>query len=498
MGRSPEEIEDNTPLAGARVDVAPRIGWLLRSARAAEGVNLRTMADRLAGLGEPLSAASLSRLETQGVRSGRMMDLYEQALELPHGWLRTPVEILCRTFSYAPPDTDPMRAAGDLTDFSASWDAVSGPAPTGSDWLRFVELQALGTHGLPVQLMTEPVERLVCELERSVYSGYTSRYVALQRLLLSEYADLTAAAMKAATEAPYAQAVSDLLNLLSETPRPDFVPWCAELVLHGHPAVFRAAAMALENARSAANMPDEVWLDFVPAFVTAYERAEPGSWPRRVLTTLYTTLPPAFRAEARLTSPLEPMKSPVAWTRDRRNRQLAFAAGVAEDVCDAAGRPGVPMLGRLLFEVLYDFRGSRAFTASLLLNASGFAGLLRQPLLDAVAGGPDVATRRGAADALWRLEVGCSPAEVDVLVTSSDADVVASGLLLGAHCGVPLPSERLDALLRGGEPLTRLALYSAGMTGHPDLHQVSVTADLPDPVRGAARWWLTEGSAVSR
>ncbi|MFT4262415.1 MAG: hypothetical protein QM572_03450 [Nocardioides sp.] len=47
MAREAEEIVDHTPLAASRIDIASRIGWLLRTWRTNSGLSLRAVAERL-------------------------------------------------------------------------------------------------------------------------------------------------------------------------------------------------------------------------------------------------------------------------------------------------------------------------------------------------------------------------------------------------------------------------------------------------------------------
>jgi hypothetical protein len=45
--RTPSLADDRSALDGARIEVAPRIGWLLRVSRTSGGIPLRTMAEDL-------------------------------------------------------------------------------------------------------------------------------------------------------------------------------------------------------------------------------------------------------------------------------------------------------------------------------------------------------------------------------------------------------------------------------------------------------------------
>ena len=107
MARPSDLIIDETPLDGARIDIPARIGWLLRVNRLVHGASLRDVSARLKETGRPASVAVLSRLERSGGRNGAVVDGYEELLGLTPGRLRAPVDALCRTFAYAPPDEEP-------------------------------------------------------------------------------------------------------------------------------------------------------------------------------------------------------------------------------------------------------------------------------------------------------------------------------------------------------------------------------------------------------
>jgi hypothetical protein len=92
------ELDDATPLDGARIDVAVRVGWLMRMARLGAGgtpaVGLRELAERLG-----TNTTRLHRAETGRLRSGALLHAYEGALGLPAESLRAPVDVLCRGFA---------------------------------------------------------------------------------------------------------------------------------------------------------------------------------------------------------------------------------------------------------------------------------------------------------------------------------------------------------------------------------------------------------------
>ena len=498
MGRPTEEIEDSTPLNGSRIDIGARIGWLLRVTRLAHGVSLRELAAVLAARGAPYSTSTLSRLETSGSRSGAVVHAYEQALGLPYGWLRAPVDVLCRTFAYAPADQEPHQPEVSLFGFTAVCDAVATEEATGHDWLRFAEIHASGSFGLPATQARPLIAKLASELGRSVTVGYTTRYEALAKLRCSAYGDLVADVVPEIVAAPDVQVLNDLMSAVSERPTPELLAWCGTLFDDDSFVVMKAATLAVQNMRSVGGLPEEAWLALAPVFAAAYVRTKRASDRRRALSTLLATCAPSFRRAvgALLPAPPDPVRGPAGWTRDRRNVHYAFADELAGVVC--AGKPGEPMLARLIFEMLYDFRATHVVTSSFLVNASPFGAAL-QPLLSAAAlDGPDEATRHGAANAFSALMMPWEQPDLDPWLASADPVIRRAGLVVAGHAGVPLPEPTLRALLTGPPDEARAALFAAGMPCHPLLPELAADETLPGEVRRAAAWWIRQGGRLTR
>lgn len=312
-GRVAAEIEDHTPLDSSEIDIASRIGWLLRWTRATSGVPLRRLTEELAARGDSYSPATLSRLEAEGRRSSVAMNAYETALGLPHGWLRAPIDVLCRTFAYAPPDTAPYAPTGTLAEFTTSCDLVSSGRATGPDWLRFAELHTTSRFGLPSTAIRPILTTLASELGRSVGVAYPTRYEALAKLRCSDYADVVYQVARAAVATPGAQVLNDLMSAVSENPTAELARWCGELLSNRSLTVMRAATLAIQNMRSVGGLSTEVWHDLAPVFANAYDAADPGSPQRHALAAALATCHPTFRGavRARLTAPLEPVRRPA-------------------------------------------------------------------------------------------------------------------------------------------------------------------------------------------
>lgn len=503
MARRADEIEDRTPLAGARIDVAARIGWLLRTSRTAAGVRMREFGER-AGTGSHLSPATLSRVETAGRRSGTVIDAYERALELPYGHLRAPIDVLSRTFSYAPEDVEPYRPDATLAGFSGSCAAVQDD-PAGADWLRFAEYHTHTPFGLPEPDVRPLIERLVNELGRSAGAGYQLRYEALAKLRCSAYGDIVAGVIREAVLAPGMQRAYDLMSAVTELPSPALVQWCGELLSHDSWQIARASCLGIQNMRSVGGLRARDWGPLVAPFAAACVAAVDD--PRRgpILSATLASCPPDFRREVRAAVgfDLPPPRKAAAWTHSRRNRHFAHAARMAAAIAgtsasNSAGEgAGEGVLTRLLFEVLYDFRATHVVTSGFLLVASPFSDGVREQLCSAALDGPDETTRHGAAYAFANLMVPFEVADPAPWLASPDPAIRAAGLSICGFAGVPLPPATLQGLVGADDELCRDALFAAGMASQPELAQVA-TSHADPAIRDAAQWWIDHGGRVSR
>lgn len=499
MPRMPSVVEDRTALDGPHIEVAARIGWLLRVSRTGSGISLRSMAAELRSLGIDTSASALSRLESEGRRQGSVVDGYERVLGLTPGRLRAAIDVLCRTFDNAPADEEPALGPSTLGSFSAAVEAVLDGEPHGGDWLTFAREHSGGSgFGLTAGQMEPLAARLAGEMGRSVGLAYTTRYEALSRLRCGPYADVVADVVRAFVRAPDTQVLIDLMIVLAEQPTPGLLAWAGDLLSHERRVVMTGAALVLENMRSVGVLPPAAWLDLVPWFLTAYDGADQRR--RIVLTRLFKNLPPGTRAaiKAGLVGRLEYVAGPVAWTRTRRNQHYEVSRGLATRACADLGLSEQPLLARLLFEVLFDFRSTRVATSAFLLQASPVADAVHPLLVEAAISGADETTRQAARGSLVMLQTGTGvPDVLDWLESSEDDLPDIAGVLLG-HAGVPLPDRALEEGLAGDEDRVRRTLYSAGMARHTLLDAISTDPARPASIRAAAAWWLREGGRVTR
>ncbi|MFT4287301.1 hypothetical protein [Nocardioides sp.] len=495
MARNAEEIVDLTPLAGRQIGIGARIGWLLRTWRVSSGTSLRTIVKRLGGA---YSAATLSRIETNAVRNGTAIDAYETALGLPHGALRVPVEVLCRTYSYSPTDLSPYRPPASLDDFTAVVAAVCD-RPTAGNWLRFAEHHSDGPFGLPAGSVRPLVSQLASELGRGLGAAYYCRYEALARLRCGLYADVVLDVVREQVLADGAQRPFDLMSAVSEHPTPELMTWFGELLLTSDSVpLFRATCLGIQNVRGVGGLGERDWSAMVPAYAEACRRYAEDEARGETLVNTLAACPPEFRRRvaALLDWPLPPQRRPRSWTADRRNVHFRYACEIAAEV--ARGRPGEPMLARLVFELIFDFRAANAVTSAFLLGASVFAEDLVAALESVSLHGPDVTTRHGAGSAFGNLMLPPRTSDVEPWLSSDDPVIQQTGLALAGYGGIRLDATRLRRYLGGGPNLAGRALFSAGMSEHPALADVARDTSLPRDIRQGAAWWLEEGGRVLR
>ena len=246
---------------------------------------------------------------------------------------------------------------------------------------------------------------------------------------------------------PTTQVLLDAMSAVAELPTVRLLEWAGGLLSDESDAVSHGAVLAVQNMCTVGGLSAAEWDTLAEPFLAAYATADATR--RTRLTQLFKTLPPQLRQTVRrgLSARLEPVRAPAAWTASRRNRHFALAADVAAEACAAVGVPSQPMAGRLLFELLYDFRSTRVTTSAYLLMASPLAGALL-PLLVRLAGDDrDPTTRDGAANAATALQDVSDRPDVGRWVDGDVPGLVTCGLVLSAHAGLPLPEATLRRLL---------------------------------------------------
>lgn len=499
MPRNAETIDDRTPLTASRIDIAARIGWLLRTSRSLAGLSLREMSAALKAHDVTLSATSLSRIESEGQRSAAALDGYAAVLGLPAGALRSPVDVLCRSFSYAPP-APPEPVAHSLERFSESFEAITGESPSGGSWLDFARHHSSdGGFGLPTTLMEPHVRRLAEELRRSVgVPAEVTRYEALALLRCSAYGDLVDSVLREMVLEPDSQVIYPLTSVLSEQPTRALLRWAGAMLSHPSVHVARGASFALQNMLVIGGLPIKDWESLVPQFTSAWDDAEADATRRTVLIDLCAALPPTVQSLVRNTCQVdaEPAPGPQVWSRSRRSAHYGFARSLAGDACAQRGHHEEPLLERLLFEAMFDPRGVRMSTSAMFVAASPFARVLAPRLVEGRGQGPDEASGSAALRVAWSCHAGEELPVADPLLESGAASEFEIAMMLVGRSGQHLPQRALERGLSGAEPTVRKTLHGLGMAEDPRLADIASDGRLPDSTRRGARWWMDRGGRI--
>ena len=478
--------------------MAARIGWLLRISRMAAGVSLADMAERVGEHELSMSVPTISTLERRGVRDGLVIDTYERALALPPGHLRAPIDVACRGFAESPPDRrpDPLAPVG-LDEFDRAADPVHGPSPTGGDWLTFARtLRRAG--GLVTSRHMRPlVDQLLDELVRSVGVAFVTRYEAIAQLRCERYADIVEDAVRELTLGEGSQVVAiNALSAVSELPTTRLLEWTASLLKEESPWRQRGAAYAISNMRSVGGLADDDFDLVVPSFLQAHQAASGDPARRSPLTVLFKSLPVGARRliQQQLTSPLEPVPGPTSWDAHEENKHYTLCEELADDVCAEHGLGSQPMLTRLLFEVIFDFRAARVTGAAFMLMASPVIDALQPRLLE-LAVHHDPATRTGALRALHHVQVPRGTEQIQAWFDTTMPLDDAAALLVAGNAGIRLPDELVDTALSDSEFNLR-AVEAMGLCGHPGLQRIATDRQLDPTVRAIAAWWVEHGPRV--
>ncbi|MBS44019.1 MAG: hypothetical protein CMH83_12820 [Nocardioides sp.] len=500
---------DPTPLTGPRVSVTARIGWLMRSWRTAQDLSLGEMASRLGEVGLTTSVPALSTAEREGARDGLLIDAYERVLGLDEGRLRATVDILCRRFSYAPLDRRPERPELlGQADLDAAVERVVDPGRTGGAWLWLARVLDR-TGPVPSRFLEPLAVELVEELVRSVGPAYLTRYEAVARMRRGWAGDLLDHVLRRMVDDPGARpCLPDAFTVLTEAGSPDLLVWLADRLADPDPVVVVSAGLGVQSLRSMDAVEDDAWHLLAEPFLRAVEAAaadpdgrDPRAERGQALTSLFKNLPPGLREQVRprLPRPLWPVPSPVSWSDDEHNVHLARCGVVADALTDAVGIPRQPLLARLLFEAVYDFRNSRVATSGFLLQSSPVAELLPEGLLPLVERGPDEATRIGAIRALLHAQVPhASTDAVQAWVDRSWPLTTPRTLAVAGNATARLPQDAVDSLRAGTHPHPLSVVEALGLAGDPAIARLVADAGVPDDVRAVARWWHTRGARVVR
>ncbi|PUA81192.1 hypothetical protein C7S10_09125 [Nocardioides currus] len=485
-------LADETPLGGSRIDVGRRIGWLLRTARqlSPTPVRLQDIADH-AGV----SVAVVHRAETGAVRSGRVASSYEEVLGLAPGTVRAPIDILCRTFAYSPADRDPGPDVTTVAEMSALLGRVRA-SPHGGDWLAWARaFSGPAALGLPVDLAASLLHRLVGEMDRSVASAYTTRYEALALMRCGPYGEVMLDVARERLAEPHVQFLADLMSAVGEHVSPDALAWCLELLRDPRDRVVTAACLGLENMASISGDPD-FWSPLVRPLLEIYNETEPDSEQWRWLSHVLRLVPPAELSPApvRPVRALAPGAQSLVGMAGLHEAHWHESEVLARSVTSDLGLREQPMLARLVHDIVFGPHETRAVTGYMLLTAlPDLAAAVADEVVHVVEAHPDPVIRDRAGRRLPAF-THAPPDRLHRWVSGRDERLRRVGLRVAGTSGVLLPDEVLIDAIRDGDTLAALA--AAGLSGHALVARLADDESLAEDVRGAAAWWLRNGTRV--
>jgi len=282
---------------------------------------------------------------------------------------------------------------------------------------------------------------------------------------------------------------------VAERPTAALLSWCGELLSRDKPHVVRGGVIALECMRqSGAGSVD--WETIREPFVESFNDGE--QWRRALLSHAFRVLPPRIRADLlpRLSHPIGEVRQPMDWTPSRRNLHYNLCVDLAREVTQRVGVDPQPILARLLFEAIYDFRETRRGNAIYFLAALPLQEVLAEAMLKASTS-EDETTRLGVLDAIAGLSDAAYVETARHWVRSDDEQARSAGLIVLAHAADHIVPDRMRELALQPYPVGWLAMYAVGMCGDPLVVDFALDPHVPAEARQAARWWLANGSRVS-
>jgi hypothetical protein len=499
MGRTPDVLDDPTPIDGPSVDVRVRVAWLLRMSRSARTDGVATSVTEMAALlrnqGLGATPPSVSGWETGRVApSIAVVEAYERALDLEPGTLRGAVDMLRRAYGV---DVRPAYApVPGMRDVDRAVEPVLGGGPaTGADWLHFSDAAVGVQPGLPARVMRPVVDRLVSELARSVFTGYLTRYEGLSLLRCGQYADLVLEAVRDYVDEPGNQVVADVFSVVTEKPDLPVLDLVTSYLGSEDPGRVRGAVLGLENLHALGGLTPAHWQRVVEPFVAAYRAAADDGERSPFLAALWHRLPRDVRAAAGTRLRLPPRPAADTGTGRDRQAERELCRRLADRTCAVVGIAAQPLLARLLEEALFDARHTRGFTSAVVLMASPLRGPLGVALGDASTDEPLLHVREATAELLVALGDHRAVSHASRWVHSGDPELIGPGLVALAHVGAPVDDVALANLLEQPGAVGRRALYYAGMVGHDAVGRLA--RDPAHPRQQAAQWWQRHGSMVT-
>jgi hypothetical protein len=242
-------------------------------------------------------------------------------------------------------------------------------------------------------------------------------------------------------------------------------------------------------------LPLAVWQSLAPAVVRAWHDSGGDEARRTALEQLVQALPPTVQEEVHRSCEVPAQARRQQWSRDRRNARYEFAQAVAREACARRGHREEPLLGRLVFEALFETRGVRMASAMILVGGSPFAADVVRVLLERRDEAPDDGGRSAVLHAVTNCHAGEILPGVDALLDAGDPADAAFALGVMGRSGQSVPEPLLARLL--ADPATApSALYAAGMAGDLRLPSIAADAAQPEEVRRTAAWWAARSGRL--
>ena len=513
-GRRPELPRDDTPVGELYGDVAARIGWLLRVHRLQhQDIDVQQGARfvrRLRLHGVAADQSRISRWESARVPvPAEVLTGYEQVLGLDGGTLTSVALGLQRSLTRGgevAAVTAPEFTDDGIDRLNSAFDRVIGGKPVGADWSELAQGCAAGPR--LVFLRDSDWEaishQLVREMTLGVSTAYVTRFEALRGLMVHPRArgHLLRAIGALITE-PDTQVVIDAISLLQEVDVPRAGDTAMRLLHTGSGQVRTGAATTLAGKLARGHLSElqqralaRILADILhqdleahndPAIADVVARMDRG--PQMSLLRLVSPSVDSLLLRVSRAGELSP-----AAVAEQISVEVARATGAAH-----ADRDG--MLARLVREAMFHGHEERRHHASVLLMSSPYRAALAAVLADRVTARE---AEHGRAMILLSYLAGSSE-RAQLAAVASDAThggAVRSSALHGlGHVGVEAYADAALTAVDDPQPsVARAALYALGMSGGPEIFELSTASphsgSVSDDVRRAATWWQRVGPAV--
>jgi len=501
-GRPYRPPADRSPYASATGGVPERIAWLLGTNRlwAGDGAfaSRRAFVPALAAAGVPTDESRLSRWEAAGAPiSNAVIEGYEQALGLPALQLSAVAQYLR---PIVPPAPNRLGSHELHALFDPLFDLVLDGEPAGADWLTFT--QALLAHPgvyLRPAVWEQVARRLLTELGRSMHLAYSTRLLALRRLLAHPVAQrhVVYAIGHVATD-PRAPRSADAIALVQHVGGAFGTGVALRLFNSDQEAHRRGACRAMAAMLARDEFDDES----LPALEAAAVRQLSDDETALHVADLVLRMPMLVAERIKVAFRGHPAMELVGRGGELVSNDVSrqVAVRVADEGRRQAAGPGPrdpdPMLERLVREALFHANAERRSQAAMLLMFSPFRDGVASGVAAQLATGPEPAV----AGRLVRLLRYCiSKDELPALLALQPAaDAGARPHALQAIAHLPVALDPADATALAEQPgvwkdprLAAATMYALGMHGH-----AALAAKHPEAANLVA-WWKATGPRLT-